>query len=140
MRFWDSSALLPLYVNQARSEELRSWVVDDNDMAVWVLSDVEVRSAFARLLREGAIDLVALQDRALRFDSMFLKAIVIDVLPSVMARARRVLMTHPLRAADALQLGAALVACADEPARFEFVCIDARLADAARREGFTVRP
>jgi len=56
------------------------------------------------------------------------------------ACAKRCLMVHPLRAADALQLGAALVACGDDPHGFEFVCVDERLNEAARREGFTVRP
>ncbi len=45
-------------------------------------------------------------------------------------------MTHPLRAADALQLGAAIVAADGDTASLEFVTLDRRLADAALREGF----
>jgi hypothetical protein len=53
-------------------------------------------------------------------------------------RARRLLALHPLRAADALHLAAALVACEERPQLLPFVTLDGRLGDAARREGFTV--
>ncbi len=52
--------------------------------------------------------------------------------------ARRLLRVHPLRAADALQLGAALVGADNHPESLDFVTLDTRLADAARREGFQV--
>ncbi len=41
-----------------------------------------------------------------------------------------------LKQADALQLGAAFVASERRPSTLEFVCLDDRLNDAARREGF----
>ena len=47
-------------------------------------------------------------------------------------------MEHPLRAADALQLGAALVAADGDPQSLELVTLDNRLAEAARLEGFSV--
>jgi hypothetical protein len=47
---------------------------------------------------------------------------------------------HPLRAADALQLGAALVWCEEQSHGEVFVCLDARLREAARREGFSLAP
>ena len=50
----------------------------------------------------------------------------------------RRLETHPLRAADALQVGAALVAASGDPASLEFVTLDQRQAEAASREGFRV--
>ncbi len=55
----------------------------------------------------------------------------------VNGRAERLLAVHPLRAADALQLAAALVVCEERPVGQRFVCLDANLASAARREGFT---
>lgn len=51
----------------------------------------------------------------------------------------RLLRVHPLRAADALQLAAALIAVSDAPRNFPFTCADARLAEAARKEGFAVQ-
>lgn len=52
--------------------------------------------------------------------------------------AERMVRSHPLRAADALQLGAAIVAAEEEPTSLEFVTLDRRLAAAAAREGFQV--
>jgi hypothetical protein len=45
---------------------------------------------------------------------------------------------HPLPAADSVQLAAAVVAAEMRPTALEFVTADRRLADAARKEGFTV--
>ena len=52
--------------------------------------------------------------------------------------AERVVETHPIRAADALQIGAALVAAEDNPASIAFVSLDRNRAEAAEREGFQV--
>lgn len=59
---------------------------------------------------------------------------------AVRQRAKRLLMVHPLRAADALQLAAALVWAAESPQGLELVCLDRRLKEAALKEGFTVLP
>ena len=45
---------------------------------------------------------------------------------------------HPLRAADSLQLAAALASAEEDPSGVGFVCFDIRLNEAASREGFTV--
>ena len=65
-----------------------------------------------------------------------------EVEPSeaVREQAARVLRLHPLRAADSLQLAAAMVWCQGDPSRREFVCLDQRLRDAGRREGFIILP
>jgi len=51
-------------------------------------------------------------------------------------RARRLLEIHPLRAADSLQLAAALVASEEKPSQLPFVSLDRNLARAAEKEGF----
>ena len=63
-----------------------------------------------------------------------------EIVPSDAVRrtAERLLRTHPLRAADSLQLAAALIAADHNPATLEIVCLDSRLGSAARREGFVV--
>jgi predicted nucleic acid-binding protein len=62
----------------------------------------------------------------------------IEIPPTAAVReqAYRMLRVHPLRAADALQLAAALVASEFEPRALPFVTLDSRLAEAAAREGF----
>jgi predicted nucleic acid-binding protein len=56
----------------------------------------------------------------------------------VRRHAERIVVTHSLRASDALHIGAALVAAEHEPASLEFVTFDRRQAQAAEREGFRV--
>jgi hypothetical protein len=58
----------------------------------------------------------------------------------VRLRAERLLTVHPLRAADALQLAAALLWGEDTPQGLDFVCLDQNLREAARKEGFAVLP
>jgi len=53
-------------------------------------------------------------------------------------RAIRLLRLHPLRAAAALQLAAALTAAAEDPERLDLVSSDDRLSAAAQREGCRV--
>ena len=55
-------------------------------------------------------------------------------------RASRLVAVHPLRAADAFQLAAALASSELTPRGDGFVTLDDRLRTAARAEGFTVRP
>jgi predicted nucleic acid-binding protein len=102
------------------------------------MTRVEVLSAIARKKREQP-ELVALWSRAIR-DVNEMAARWTEISDAVATRfhAERIVMDHPLRAADALQLGAALVAADGDPQSLELVTLDRRLAEAARREGFPV--
>lgn len=64
----------------------------------------------------------------------------VDESPAAVDRAKHLAKTHRLRAMDALQLAAALIACGYKPARLPFVTLDIALASAARAEGFIVLP
>jgi predicted nucleic acid-binding protein len=138
MRFWDSSAVVPLVCKEAMSERCRGWLRSDPVMLVWAFTAVEVVSALTRRHREKGID-------ALRFARAKRRLIALEAAWSavvhytaVEARSRRLLETHPLRAADALQLAAALVAVEERTRGVEFLTFDSRLAEAAGREGFDV--
>ncbi len=63
-----------------------------------------------------------------------------EVLPSeeVRVEARRLLYTYPLRAADSLQLAAAMIWCSKRPQGRIFICGNVRLSEAAANAGFTV--
>lgn len=140
MRFWDSSALVSLHVAQDATDTLRGLFARDPQVLAWVLSDVEVRSALCRLQRDQALTLDAKQDATSRLESFWRSVHVVSSVDPVKSRAKRLLGVHTLRAADALQLGAALTAAYDDPLGREFVCLDQRLSEAARREGFAVLP
>ncbi len=53
-------------------------------------------------------------------------------------QAQRLLRTHDLRAADAMQLAAALAWCSHRPRGRCFIGADNKLSEAAEAEGFTV--
>lgn len=140
MKFWDASALVPLLVDEASTPALIHLLGEDTDMVGWWGSVVECTSAVARREREGTMSVA---DTGIALDR--LRAVADawhEVLPSgvVRATAQRLLRVHPLRAADSLQLAAALVIAGGEPHALDFVCLDMRLNDAARREGLRVLP
>jgi len=73
-----------------------------------------------------------------RLDGRAHRWTVVEALQDVANRAERLLAVHPLRAADAVQLGASLALFEDRPRGRVFLTGDDGLAVAARREGFTV--
>src|SRR5713101_2772784 len=103
-----------------------------------MMTRIEVISAIARKKRERP-DRAVLWRRAIR-DLHEAASTWIEISDAVAARlhAERIIMEYPLRAADALQLGAALVAADGDPSTLELVTLDRRLAEAAQREGFPV--
>lgn len=138
MRFWDSSALVPLLVEQDASARAADWVTADDGVVVWTLTPIEVISALRRLSREGALDETAAQRAEVRLDELIRAChIVVDVEP-IKAFARRLLRLHPLRAFDGLHLGAALHWAEGHPQGRILHTLDQRLALAAQREGFVV--
>jgi predicted nucleic acid-binding protein len=140
LRFWDSSAVLPLLVGQATTPKVRELFAEDPHTCVWTLTDVEVRSALMRLERAGDLTPSRRLAAEEHFAHLWKRTRVVESIEAVKAQARRILGLHPLRAADALQLGAALVFAGLDPLGTELVCLDLRLADAARLEGFRILP
>ena len=140
MKFWDTSALVPLFVTQPQSIVVRALLTEDPSFIVWWGARVELASAFARGRREGVISSDDL--RTLRNQAQVLFEATITIMPdSALAdRAERLLYTHSLRAADSLQLAAALRASQERPAGLGFVCFDLQLRQAAQLEGFSVLP
>lgn len=137
MRFWDTSALLPLFVAEKESTRARSWLRRDPTVVVWTLTRVEVLSALARREREepsATRALLRARRQALTAWEEWSEIVAVE---AVRRQAERLVSVHPLRAADALQLGAALVATDLEPAGLEFVTLDERLATAVEKEGFS---
>jgi len=138
VRFWDSSAVVPLVCAEPVSARCRSWLRADPVVLVWALAATEVLSALARKRREGALGRVAFADGKERLAGLERAWNEVAHYDAVRARARRLLEVHPLSAADALHLAAALVAVEERTATMEVVTFDRRLAEAAEKEGFGV--
>jgi predicted nucleic acid-binding protein len=101
---------------------------------------VEVHSALARREREGDLPRPGLTRAVAVLRSLESSWSEVVASDPVRRAALRLLRLHPLRAADALQLAAAVVAAEHDPAALELVCLDERLSAAASREGFQVLP
>jgi predicted nucleic acid-binding protein len=137
--FWDASALVPLFLVQPASAELERAIAGAMPVAVWWGSVAECWSAFARVRRDGVIRHDEEREARQLFDLFRMRCE--EILPSDEVRrlAGTLLLRHPLRAADSLQLSAALI-YAGTPASGEFFSLDERLKEAARLEGLTPRP
>ena len=134
MRYWDASALVPLCVAQPTSAALRR--LAPAGIVTWCLSAVEISSAIERRRREGSLSATDRDDALTNLRELATAWTEVSALAVVRERACRLLATHALRAADSLQLAAAVIAANDRPSGHGFVAADNQLNDAARKEGF----
>jgi predicted nucleic acid-binding protein len=138
VRFWDTSALVPLLVPVERSDRMAALVREDPGTAVWWITPVECASALARLARADRLSRGDLALGARRLSAAAEGWSEVPPTELVRDQAHRLLRLHALRAADALQLAAALILAEHDPKTLPFVTLDDRLAAAAEREGFSV--
>jgi len=138
MRFWDSSAVLALLVPERRSDALADLLREDPAAAVWWATPVECASALARLERERRLTATGSAMAAELLQEAARGWTEVPPVERVRDQAIRILRLHALRAAEALQLAAAIVLADFEPKALPFVTLDQRLGAAARREGFEV--
>lgn len=143
MKFWDSSALVPLYYEEPSSRSCRDLVRSDPAQVVWSFAVTEVTSALCRRSRQGHLDgdrLRRAEEQLARMASKWFATPLAEV-PTVRGVADHLLHRYALRTADALQLAAALIAFDRKPLRRGFVSLDDGLLAAAAAEGFdAIRP
>jgi uncharacterized protein len=137
MRFWDSSAISPLTISESASERMAHLYRQDPSQVVWWATLVECTSSIARREREALGPGVVRE--ALSVLNAFASAwIEVEPRAEIRSFALRLLRSHALRAADSLQLAAAIWVSEQRPESLPFVTLDERLAVAAEREGFPV--
>ena len=138
MRYWDASALVPLIVAEPDSRKMWERLAEDDRIATWVWSYTEIASAVERRARHR---IISQEQRLLMLNRLLLLAQSWDEVTDVLAvrsRANALLARHPLRAADAGQLGAALLLQEQLVSPLTFVCLDRNLSIAASDEGLHV--
>ena len=138
MRFWDSSALIPLLIREQSSEAMRAILRSDRRIAASVITPIEIESALWRRRHHGEMD----AEQHMFAEEMFAELTdswseIGDII-SAQRIALDLLSRHTLRAADAIQLATAIVASNAAVGSLPFVTLDHDLAAAARAEGFTV--
>ncbi len=140
MKFWNTSAIVPLCVQEPNSGTVREILVGDPSVVVWWGTRTECISALMRQVREGS--LTPTDERAARHVLQTLMQTWTEMQPSEALRstAERLLTVHTLRTADALQLAAAIQWCQRLTTGQRLVAFDRQLRDASYREGFMVLP
>lgn len=134
MRYFDASALVKGYVDEADSQKMRR-LLTSGSAATTRLSFVEVASALGRLGREGRLseDQRTAALAALTADAA--GVLVIELTGEIVSRAQTLTQKHPLRAGDAIQLASCLYVRETVNPRITLVSFDDRLSTAARLEG-----
>jgi predicted nucleic acid-binding protein len=138
VRFWDASSIVPLLVGQPKSAAVVAAFEQDPRIVAWWATEVECTSAIARLEREGRLGATEAAVAYGRLHAHVASWQEIQPASRLRKTAERLLRVHAIRAADALQLAAAIIAADDDPRSLPFVTLDDRLARAAEREGFPV--
>jgi hypothetical protein len=139
IRYFDASALVKRYVREAGAVSTRRLLAAGRGAASR-LSEVEIASALVRRAREGAFS-VEERDRALAsLEHDFAALIVVEFSSNIAAEARALLLRHPLRASDAVQLASCIYLKRELGEPLPLVAFDDRLTAAARAEGLRVMP
>ncbi len=140
MKFWDTSAIIPLCVHEPNSTIVRELLTADTCLIVWWGTRIECSSALAQQTKTE--DLTAAGEHAARRVLNVLAQVWAEIQPheALRRRAERLLAVHALATTDALQLAAALQWCQGATDNRGFVSFNNSLRQAAHREGFTVLP
>lgn len=136
--FWDTSALVPLCCFQPQSARARQAARTYSRQVVWWGTIIEAVSSLHRLTREGSLNPKESSQAFARLEYLRDRWNEVQPTEEVRDRAERLLRIHKLRAADALQLAAALVWCGNRPQGRALIGADGDLSQAAAAEGFAI--
>jgi len=135
----DASALVKRYVDEPGSDEVESCLAEATP-ATSRLSQIEIASAVARRCRDGDLSQPdrdhILADLRQDLDAFY----IVEVVEEVVSRAESLLLRHPLRAGDALQLASGLTLQERMARPVLLHAFDHRLTEAAKLEGLAVHP
>ena len=136
--FWDASALVPLCAGQVSTPRAVKHY-KNFQIAVWWATPVEIAGALARLARMSQLTPTELAKAQLIAKKLAGEWVVIHPTDALLNRALDAVSRYGLRAADALQLAAALEWCHDSPQGVVFLTADKRLRQAANLAGFDAK-
>ncbi|MFM9045199.1 MAG: type II toxin-antitoxin system VapC family toxin [Solirubrobacterales bacterium] len=135
MRYWDASALIPLIVDEGKSQQMEDVLREDDSVATWWGTRIECISAIRRKEREGQLEPQQAKQASLLLDALAEDWAEVQPALELRSMAGRLLAVHPLRTGDAFQLAAALRWSSEISDEAEVITLDERLKDAAMREG-----
>jgi len=136
--FWDTSAIVPLCCFQPQTARATRTARIYSRQVTWWATAVEAVSSIHRLYREEVLAAEGRKQALTRLGYLRRRWSEIQPSDEVRETAERLLAVHKVRAADALQLSAALLWCSRRTRNRHFIGGDGELARAAEAEGFTV--
>ena len=128
--FFDSSAFAKRYVEEAGGHLVDSLCQEATEVALSVLCVPEIISALNRRVREGLLTGREYAEAKQYLSHDIRDAVIVNLVPQVVSSCTKILETHPVRAADALQ-----IACALEWETELFISADKRQISAAKKSG-----
>jgi predicted nucleic acid-binding protein len=133
--FWDASALVPLCVRQGITPSVVG-LYESYHVVIWWATPVDIASALARLVRIKEISTSEYAKARQVAVALADEWSVIQPSNAVRDHATRLVHRYDLKAADAMQLAAALDWCENAPRGEIFLTADQRLREAAVLSGF----
>ena len=134
MKFWDTSALVPLVTKEEQTARMQQVMASDQNVAVSFITPVELTSTIWR--RGRRYDHTSFRRSLFKIAEIESNWTLIDDLEPLIKTARQLITKHVLRSGDAIQLAAALLLAGEHPEDLPFVSLDRDLTRAAGEEGF----
>lgn len=139
MKFWDTSALVPLVTREVRTPDVQRLLSQDGNVAVSFITPVELTSTMWRRGRRW-IDQVAFRRSLFKIAELEANWTTVDEHELVLKLARQLVTQYVLRTGDAIQLATAMIFVDGHPEDLPFVSLDNDLRRAATSERFVVLP
>lgn len=140
MIYWDTSALFAFIFTEKHSSKLRSFVERQGTVAAYtaIITPLEFESAIQRRLTDRTLNLRE-ADKARLFGVEFRKTVfLIPMDQNALDHALHLQKIYGLRPGDAIQLASARLGT-NNPSQVTFLCLDEKLLEAAKREGFQIQ-
>jgi predicted nucleic acid-binding protein len=135
--FWDSSVLVSLCIAELKSRQAESWIAEFQTV-IWWATPVETIGALCRVKREGRISSAEYNQAKAKVHTIESASQIVLPGNRLRQQAYSLLERFQLRAADSLQLAAAMAWCEESPKGNVFLSFDDRLRATAETLGFTV--
>jgi len=94
MKFWDTSAIGPLFFDEESSPAVTALWQADRKLAIWLLTDVELCSALQRRVRAGQVSARDASQVVTSIDRTLATAVVVTDHAQARAHARGLLIKH----------------------------------------------
>lgn len=146
LAYFDTSCLVKLLVAEANTKECSEGFREAPRVVTSVIAWAEIPVALARKRTNGEVTPDQVKSMLLHVEHFFKVEVSTVALPDMFARPLKEIPRladayPPLRSLDAIHLASAIALRErQQGAPIDFFCADKRLIDAAKAEGFTVRP